>query len=163
MSLLGWQLCWCVGESVSSFSVSGMYCWSSLQGGKGCSPAPAEPSWLVHADALAYALFLKSTLEKKMSSAQVWNFIIHTSGTSAGVQPLIWCHIFSTCGLPAWGEMVFKPTLLSSQLSPSLFTRPVEGCRGSSAEHSSHSIMFQGMALELSHYSNSTENILLKP
>lgn len=49
ISLLGWQLCWCV-ESVSPFSVSGTYCWSNLQGRKGSSWATTVWSWLVDAD-----------------------------------------------------------------------------------------------------------------
>lgn len=53
ISFLGWQLCWCVGESVSSFSVSSMHCWSNLQGRRGCSPATTEWSWLVDTDTLA--------------------------------------------------------------------------------------------------------------
>lgn len=65
ISLLGWQLCCCVGESVSCFSVGSIYCWSSLLGRKGCSPAATDWSWLTDADTLAYSLFLKSTLEKK--------------------------------------------------------------------------------------------------
>lgn len=72
----------------------------------GCSPATTDWSWLIDADILAYSLFLKSTLEKKVNSAQVRNFIICTSGTSAGVQLLIWCHIFFTCELLTRGETV---------------------------------------------------------
>lgn len=151
--------------SVLSCSVTGMYCWSSHCSRRGCSPTTptlGEWSWLVDADTSAYPLFFKYTLEKKKSSTQVGDFI-NISGTSAGTQLLIWCHTFLTSGLLTWGRpfLSLRGSVVSFHLVCSLVQWRGAGPAG--GEQSCRSTLFQGMALELSRYSNSTENILLKP
>lgn len=165
-SLLCWQFYWCVGESVSSCSITGTYCWSGHHGRRGCSPTTptlGEWSWLVDGDTSAYPLFFKSILEEKKSSAQVGDFIIHISGTSAGAQLLVWCHTFLTAGLLAWERpfLSLHGSVVSFHPVCSLVLWRGAGAAG--GEQSSCSTLFQGMALELSRYSNSAENILLKP